>query len=573
MNRIWYSSYDPRVPRTLEYPDLCLPLSLQRNARKFPHQVATEFLGSAISYKTLWEKVQRLATGLFSLGVRKGTRVAIMLPNCPQTVLAYYATLWLGGVVVMTNPLYVEREMEHQWSDSEVEFLIVLDHLFPKVEKVLAKTKIRKIIVTSLKEYLPIHLKFLYPLKARVNRLFTAVPYGEVVFNFSRLIDSHRPDPPPFEARPEDLAALQYTGGTTGISKGVMLTHRNILANVLQLLAWVPDLRFGEERFMGILPFFHVFGMTVTMNLPIHAACTIILVPRFEVNDLLKTLQKSKPTFFPGVPTIFVAIVHHPRVQSYNLSSIKFCITGSSPMPVDVLRRFEKLTGSIIVEGYGLTESSPVTHANPLGGVRKIGSIGVPLPDTDAKVVDLDMGVREVASGEPGELVVRGPQVMGSYWRMPEETVEALRDGWLFTGDIVTRDEEGYFFVVDRKKDLIISGGYNIYPREIDEVLYEHPSVLDAVAVGVPDAYRGEIVKAFIVVKPGKKLTEKEIVDFCRERLAAYKVPRSIEFRDFLPKSLVGKVFRRELRLEAIQQYEADRMEGEAGDYRRKTTH
>ncbi|NLI80286.1 MAG: long-chain fatty acid--CoA ligase [Deltaproteobacteria bacterium] len=572
MSRIWHGSYDPRVPWTLEYPDLCLPLSLERNAANFPEHVATEFFGAALTYADLWDKVQRFATALASLGVTKGTRVAVMLPNCPQTVVAYYAVLWLGAVVVMTNPLYVEREMEYQWADAEAEHLVVLDHLYPKVERTLPRTKIRTVIATSLRESLPFHLKLLYPLKARIGRLFTAVPYGDTVLNFSSLLKSHKPEPPPFGATPQDLAALQYTGGTTGVSKGVMLSHANLMANVLQLVAWFPDLKFGETRFMGILPFFHVFGMTVTMNLPIHAACTIILVPRFEVNDFLKTLQKTKPTLFPGVPTIFVAIVNHPKVQSYDLSSIMYCITGSSPMPVDVLRRFEKLTGAVIVEGYGLTESSPVTHANPLGGVRKVGSIGIPLPDTDAKVVDLDLGVREMEPGEPGELIVRGPQVMKSYWRMPDETAQTLRDGWLYTGDIATRDEDGYFFIVDRKKDMIISGGYNIYPREIDEVLYEHPRILDAVAVGVPDDYRGEIVKAFIVPKPGENLTEKEIIAFCKERLAAYKVPRSIEFRDSLPKSLVGKVFRRQLRMEAVQQYEAQRAKSGRSGQQVKTT-
>lgn len=565
MDRIWLGCYDPRVPQAVDYPDLCLPLALERNAANFPENVAIEFLGAKMKYRGLWDRVGRLANALQSMGVTKGTKVAVMLPNCPQAIIAYYAVLWVGAVVVLTNPLFVERELEHQWGDAEAEYLVLLDHLFPKVEKVLGRTKIRRVIVTSLKEALPFPLKYLYPLKARANKLFTAVPYNEAILNFTKLIDSYQPEPPPFGADPDTIAALQYTGGTTGVSKGVMLSHRNLLSNVLQLVAWFPTLRFGVERFVGILPFFHVFGMTVTMNLPLYSACTIIVIPRFEVNDFLKTLQKSKPTLFPGVPTIFVAIVNHPKIRSFDLSCIRYCITGSSPMPMEVLKRFEELTGGVIVEGYGLTESSPVTHANPLEGTRKIGSIGLPLPDTDARIVDLEMGVQEMGPGEPGELLVRGPQVMGSYWRMPEETQQALRDGWLYTGDIATRDEEGYFFIVDRKKDMIISGGYNIYPREIDEVLYEHPKVLDAVAVGIPDDYRGEIVKAFIVVKPGESLTEEEIVKFCRERLAAYKVPRAVEFREFLPKSLVGKVFRRELRSEAIHQRETDRIKQESG--------
>ncbi len=365
--------------------------------------------------------------------------------------------------------------------------------------------------------------------------------------------------PLPFAGGLDDLAALQYTGGTTGTPKGVMLSHRNLLSNVNQLEAWVPDLRRGEERFLGILPFFHVFGMTVAMNLTLYTGCTVVLVPRFEVGEFLKILQKTKPTIFPGVPSIFVAIVGDAKARSYDLSSIRLCITGSAPMPVEVLRRFEELTGCIIIEGYGLSEASPVTHANPLGGARKVGSIGIALPDTDCKIVDLDLGVEEKPCGEIGELLVRGPQVMQGYWKLPQETADTLREGWLYTGDIARMDEEGYVFVVDRKKDMFISCGYNVYPREIDEVLYEHPKVLDAVAIGVPDLYRGEMVKAFIVIKPGEDLTEEEVIQFSKVRLAPYKVPRSVEFRQSLPKSMVGKVFRKELRQEVLQHYEEQR--------------
>jgi long-chain acyl-CoA synthetase len=324
----------------------------------------------------------------------------------------------------------------------------------------------------------------------------------------------------------------------------------------VQLEAWFPDLRRGEERFLGILPFFHVFGMTVAMNFALYSGCTAILVPRFEINEFMRVLKKTRPTLFPGVPSIFVAIVSHPGVRSADLSSIRFCITGSAPMPMEVLRRFEELTGSVIVEGYGLSEASPVTHANPIGGVRKIGSIGIALPDTDCKIVDLDLGVEEKPCGGIGELLVRGPQVMQGYWKLPQETADTLRDGWLYTGDIAQIDEDGYVFIVDRKKDLIISSGYNIYPREIDEVLYEHPKVLDAVAIGMPDPYRGETVKAYIVLKLGESVTEEEIIQFSKARLAAYKIPRAIEFRESLPKSMVGKVLRKELRREALQHYQ-----------------
>lgn len=557
MDRVWYNHYDPRVPRTIEYPDECLPLFVQKNALTLPHHTATEFFGAKLTYAALWSQILSFANALSRLGLRPGDKVAIMLPNCPQAIIAYYATLWLGGVVVMTNPLYVEREMEFQWGDAEATYAIVLDHLYPKVERILPGLKIQKVIVTSIRDYLPRLLRFLYPLKARQKKLFTAVPYSDRVLSFSQLVRKTSPNPLPFAGTLDDLAALQYTGGTTGTPKGVMLSHRNILANVVQLKSWVPDLRRGEERFLAILPFFHVFGMTVAMNLTLYMGCTAIIVPRFEVNEFLKLLKKSKPTLFPGVPSIFVAIVGAPQAISYDLSSIRLCITGSAPMPVEVLRRFEELTGCIILEGYGLSEASPVTHANPIGGQRKVGSIGIALPDTDCRIVDLDLGVEDKPCGEVGELLVRGPQVMSGYWKLLQETANTLRDKWLYTGDIARMDEDGYVFIVDRKKDMIISCGYNVYPREIDEVLYEHPKVLDAVAIGVPDLYRGEIVKAYVVLKPGESVTEEEIIQFSKARLAAYKVPRSIEFRQSLPKSIVGKVFRKELRQEALRQSQA----------------
>lgn len=561
MENIWYKNYDRRVPHSLDYPEKCLPLVLEANAKKYAHNTATEFIGAKLTYQEIWRQIQSLAKALALMEVKAGTKVAIMLPNCPQAVIAYYAVLWLGGVVVMTNPMYVEREMEYQWRDSGAEILVVLDHLYPRVEKVLDKTGIRNVLVTSLKEYLPWHLKILYPLKAWKQKLFTAIPYGGKILNFSSLIKGTAPDPPPCPVALDDLALLQYTGGTTGTSKGVMLTHRNILFNVVQTAAWFPDFHFGSERMIAVLPFFHVLGMTVTLNLTLYIGGTIILVPRFEINDFLKTLHKTRPTLFPAVPTIFVGIVNHPDIGSFDLSSIRFCITGSAPMPVEILRKFEDLTGSIIIEGYGLTESSPVTHCNPIEGIRKVGSIGLPVSDTFCKIVDLEMGVDELPLGEEGELIVRGPQVMLGYWNMREETSVALRDGWLYTGDIAKMDQDGYVFIVDRKKDMILAGGYNVYPREIDEVLYEHEKVLDAVAIGIPDPYRGETVKAFVVLKPGESVTEKEIVQFCRERLAAYKVPRSIEFRDTLPKTTVGKVLRVQLRREAIKQLEMQKSE------------
>lgn len=558
MDRPWFSSYDPRVPHHADYPDECLPRLLEKCVNRIPGNSATEFYGAKIPYGILWKQILSLANAFHILGMKQGERVAIMLPNCPQTVITFYAVLWLGGVVVLTNPLYVEREMEHQWKDSGAKFLVVLDHLFPKAQKVVPETAVEKIVVTSIAERLPFPLKYLYPLKAKLKKLFTAVPYdNKKVFNFSRLIRETAPTTEPCRVQLDDLALLQYTGGTTGIAKGVMLSHRNIMSNVIQLASWVQDLKFGEERFLALLPIFHVFGLTVAMNLPLYAGSAVILVPRFDIDEIMKTIRKARPTLFPGVPTIYAAINNHPKVESFDLSSIRICVTGSAPMPVESLRRFESLTGCVIIEGYGLSETSPVTHANPLGGVRKVGSIGIALPDTDCKIVDLELGTREVPMGEVGELVVRGPQVMSAYWKMPEETANALRDGWLYTGDIARMDEQGYVYIIDRKKDMIISGGYNIYPREVDEVLYEHPKVLDAVAVGIPDEYRGEIVKVFVVPRVGERLTEEEIKQFCKARLAAYKVPRRIELRDSLPKTAVGKISRKELRKQAIADHES----------------
>ena len=559
MERAWHRSYDPRVPHTLEYPLECLPRIVEKTAAAFPRNTALEFLGKIIDYKTFQNQVERFAAALHLLGVEPGMRVAVMLPNCPQTVIAYHAVLRLGGVAVMTNPMYVERELEHQWGDSDAEVLVVLDHLYPKVEKVLPQTRIRKVIVTGIREYLPFLLKWLYPLKARRQKLFTDVPYdGDSVLNFSDLVKNTGTPPPPCLVQLDDLAQIQYTGGTTGSPKGVMLTHRNILSNVAQLDAWVPDFRHGEERFLAILPFFHVFGMTASMNLPLHIGAAVILVPRFEIRDFIKTLGKSRTTVFPGVPTIFDALLNHPDTRLSDLSSIRYVVTGSAPMRMETIRKFEAGTGSIIIEGFGLSEASPVTHVNPIDGVRKPGSIGLPLPDTDCRIVDMRDDTRDLPPGEPGELLIRGPQVMPGYWNNPEETGHALKDGWLHTGDIAVMDGDGYFTIIDRKKDLILAGGYNVYPREIDEVLYEHPGVREAVVVGVPDAYRGETVKAFIVPDPGAELTEEELIGFCRERLAAYKVPKSIEFRETLPKTPVGKISRMELRKD-IRRMEIER--------------
>ncbi len=554
MERIWHRFYDEGVPTSIEYPERTVPHFLLDAAKEYPRRTATNFLGATMSYCELAGQVNRLAAALLDIGIKKGERVAVMLPNCPQAVISYYAILRIGAVAVMTNPMYVEREMAYQFENAGVKALIILDHLFPKADKILGDTEIETVIVTSLREYLPWYLSLLYPLKARKQNLFTRVPYnGSSILNFKQLISKTGEIGDVEYPELDDLALLQYTGGTTGVPKGVMLTHKNIMCNTVQTSMWFPTRRKGEERVIAILPFFHVFGMTVAMNWPIYNAGTIILVPRFEVKDFVKTLSKTRPTVFPGVPTIYIAINSYPEIEKYDISSIRFCITGSAPMPVETIKRFEELTKCRIVEGYGLTEASPVTHVNPLQGIRKVGSIGIAISDTDCRIVDLETGEREVPTGELGELIVKGPQVMRGYWKLPEETSETLRDGWLYTGDIASMDEDGYVFIADRKKDMIIAGGFNIYPREIDEVLYEHPNIREAVTVGVPDPYRGETVKAFVVLKEGVTMTEEEVIAYCKSKLAAYKVPTAVEFRESLPKTVVGKILRKILREEELK--------------------
>lgn len=549
MDRIWHKSYDPKVPFSVEYPETSLPQVLEKNAKSFPGNIATEFFGAKLTYHQLWDHVLRLANGLKKLGVGEGTKVAIMLPNSPQCVIAYYASLWMGATVIMTNPLYVERELVHQWNDSDAEVLIALDHLYPKVEKVLPQTGIRATIVTSIKDYLPFFLRHLYPIKAHFKKLWTSVPYDGIrLLSFKKTVDENRPDPIPCAAQLESVALLQYTGGTTGVPKGAMLTHRNILSNVVQIASWLPGLNYGEESILAVLPFFHVFAMTVALNLSIYSACSVIIIPRFDTDEVIKTIRKRRPTLFPGVPAIYTALMAHPKVDSFDLTSIRFCVTGAAPMPVEILRRFEEKTGSKIVEGYGLSEASPVTHVNPIEGPHKPGSIGVALPDTDCRIVDPETGTQEMSTGQIGELIVRGPQVMRGYWKKEKETRESLREGWLYTGDLATMDSSGYVFIVDRKKDMVITSGYNVYPREIEEVLYEHPKVLDAAVIGVAHPQKGEVLKVFVVAKHGEILSREEILEWCRQKLAAYKIPKEVELTDSLPKTIVGKVLRRELR-------------------------
>ena len=550
-SRIWLKHYDDNVAPSLDYPDISIYGMLEEARAQFPSTIATIFLGARRTYEEIGADTDAFAAGLKKLGVTRGDRVALLLPNCPQFVVAYMAILKLGAIAVPTNPLYVERELEYQFNDSGSKAVVCLDLFFELVQSVRDKTALESVIVTDLAEAMPVWARPFYRRRLRKQGIRPTVKAGPGVMWFKDLLKTPGAAELRDEAGPEDVAMLQYTGGTTGVSKGVMLTHGNVIANVVQNVVWRSvDLSPGKNTIFCVLPFFHVYGLTGTLCCSVRVAATMILLPRFDVDDTLKTLHKYRPDLFAVVPTILVAVNSHPRLDRYKLDSIKSVNCGAAPLPVEVMTQFEKRTGAVILEGYGLSEASPGTHTNPYGGTRKPGSIGIPLPDTDAKVVDLETGRQEVPAGEAGELILRGPQVMKGYWNRPEETASALRDGWLFTGDIARVDSDGYFYIVDRKKDMIIAAGFNIYPRDIDEVLFEHPKVKEAVAVGVPDKYRGETVKAFVALKDGETATEEEIIAFCRERLAAYKAPTSVEFRSELPKSLIGKILRKTLREE-----------------------
>lgn len=543
--KVWLKHYPKEVLPSYDYPKQNLAQFLLDAAANYPEHTALFFLGRKMKYKELLSETYRFANGLKKLGIQKGDRVAIMLPNCPQAVIAYYGSLLVGAIVVQTNPTYMERELDHQLNDSGAKLLIGLDILFKRISKVVTQTKVENVIYTSIKDYLPFPKNVLYPIKAKKEGQSLDVDYSENVLSFKRVLDDASDSPVQVDIDSEhDLALLQYTGGTTGLSKGVMLTHHNLVANTIQSRAWSYRSEEAKESYLAVLPFFHVFGMTVLMNQSVRLAGTLLLLPKFDADESLKLINKMKPSIFPGAPTMYIALINHPKIGDFDLSSIEVCISGAAPLPGEVQEVFEQVTGGKLLEGYGLTEASPVTHANNIWGKRKLGSIGIPFPDTDARVVDPETG-EELELGEVGELIVKGPQVMRGYWNQPVETSKTLREGWLYTGDMAVMDDEGFFYIMDRKKDLIIAGGFNIYPREVEEVLFDHPAVMDVVVAGIPDPYRGETVKAYVVLKDGTQTDEQELEAFCRERLASYKVPRSYEFRDSLPKTLVGKTLRR----------------------------
>lgn len=552
-DRPWTRSYEPGVLPSLTYPDSTLGNVLAQTAQKFPDHTALLFFGKKISYGELDRLVNRFAQALVGLGIRKGDRVAIMLPNIPQMVIAYYGTLRSGAVAVPTNPLYHEHELEVQLKDSGAETLVAVDMFFPIIDHVLKKTSVKNLILCGIKDYLPFPLNLLYPIKARIDKQWVSVKRVPPIFDFMSLLGKAPSTPVNADISPDDTALLQYTGGTTGVPKGAILTHRNLVVNASQSRAWLTLRNEGEERILCVIPFFHVYGMTTAMNLGVLIGAELILLPKFHTKEVLQMINKHRPTIFPGIQAMYLAIGNYAGINKYDLTSLKAAISGAGPLMREVQDRFEQLTKARIVEGYGLSEASPVTHANPIFGKRKLGTIGIPWPDVEARIVDIETGEKVLPVGEAGELVVQGPQVMKGYWNKPEETAQALRGGWLHTGDIAKMDEDGYFTIVDRIKDMIKTVGENVYPREVEEVLFAHPKVKDAVIVGIPQEFLGEKIKAYIVLKEGVTATAEEIILFCREQLSKFKVPKEVEFRKELPKTLVGKVLRRVLRDEELK--------------------
>jgi long-chain acyl-CoA synthetase len=544
----WLAHYEPGIPPTLEYPALPLHGLLEQTAARYPQRTATIFFGAQLSYRALDAAANRFAHALLSFGLKRGDRVALMLPNCPQFLIAFYGTLKAGGVVTAVNPLYTPRELEHQLNDAGVETLVTLTKFYPTVEAVRAKTALQRVIVTNIKESFPAALRLLFTLfKERKEGHRVRLRGVAATYWLRDVLSAQRTaNGPGITVDPGDTALLQYTGGTTGTPKGAMLKHAGLVANTLQIRAWLSDFQDAAETMLLALPLFHIFGMGACMSLMVHGAGTMVLLPQFRTGDVLRAVSKYRATLFPGVPSMYVALNNSPELRRVNLKSLRHCFSGAAPLPQEVQQRFEAHIGGHLVEGFGMTEANACV-INPLRGTRKPGSIGIPIPDVEARIVDLATGMQTLPPGEVGELAVRCPQQMQGYWHKPDETAQVLRDGWVYTGDIARMDAEGFFYLVDRKKEMILSGGFNVYPRDVEEVLYMHSQVQEAAVIGTPDAFLGECVKAFVVPRNGVSPAPDEIIEFCRQHLVAYKVPKQVEFRASLPKTLVGKVLRRVL--------------------------
>ncbi len=546
-DRPWLSSYDPDVDRSLNHTSRSVQDILDGAVSRYADRRVLDFFGYTMTYRQLSRAVDRFAASLAALGLKRGDRVVLLLPNCPHFIVAFFASMKIGAVVVPTNPLYSEKELAFQIKDSGAQTLITLDLLYAGVCRVRQQTGLRSVIAGRIQDFLPLLKKLLYPLRAQKEAAAAPVAETDGVVPFSKMLRERHPAAPDPGLGSSDLAMLQYTGGTTGVAKGAMLTHGNIVANHQQMYAWYKGMQQGTEVFISVLPFFHSYGMATTMSLPFALGATLIIFPKFVARDILKAIQKHKATVLPGIPSIYSVLSSMKDISRYDISSINYCISGAAPLPVKVLEDFERMTGGIIMEGYGLTEASPVTHCNPLKGQRKVGSIGLPVPDTECKIVDIRTGT-DLPPGETGELCIRGPQVMKGYWNNEEETRMALRDGWLYTGDIARMDAQGYFYIAERKKDMIISEGFNIYPREIEEFLLGHPAVQDAAVIGMPDKLRGERVIAHVVLKQGAAATQDDLLRYCREHLVKYKIPRKFIFTDSIPTNIAGKKLRRVLR-------------------------
>ncbi|MEO7021363.1 MAG: long-chain fatty acid--CoA ligase [Ktedonobacteraceae bacterium] len=559
--RPWVKYYEPGVPVQLDIPDQPLTWLLDQTVKKYPHHTALIYYGTKISYAQFSTLANRFASALQHLGIKKGDRVAIALPNIPQYPIAFYGAMRAGAVVVPTNPLYTEREMQHQLSDSGARAIIMLDMFYPVVRTVRAQTQLEHVLITSVADFLPPILRLLYPLsqrnvkhaKPRLNA--QEMREDNMLHTMGKMLEQRTKGGVeifnlPAPARGTELAVLQYTGGTTGLSKGAMLTHRNLLSNALQTRVWTPSARDAQEIGLCVAPFFHSYGLTVGMNLAIYAAATMILLPKFTPKEVVKTIARYRPSIFPGIPTMYIALMREVNGHAEQVNSIKYCISGAAPLPAKVQEDFERLTGGKLVEGYGLSEASPVTHSNPLNENCVNGSIGLPIPNVDAMIMSSETS-QQLPPGEIGELMVKGPNIMQGYWNSAKETEAIFHDGWMHTGDIAYMDEKGYFYIIDRSKDLIVASGFNVYPREVEEVLFQHEAIEEAAVIGVPDEYRGENVVAMIVLKPGFTASDElraSVVAHCKHNLAAYKVPKIVEFRTSLPKSLIGKVLHRELR-------------------------
>jgi long-chain acyl-CoA synthetase len=546
MSAPWIQQYDSDVAPRVSYPDWLLHHLLEDAARRHPRHPAIQYYGGTLTYAQLDGLANRFAHALLALRGASRMPVAIMLPNVPQSVIAYFGSLKAGAPVSPINPLYVEQEIRQQVDDAGCDTIVVLQQLYPRVGPVVGRSALKHVIVTGAEDYLPWFKRLAYPWVNRGEKR-PAVPCLPNIHRFRRLLHPAA-GPPSVQVTPDDLALLQYTGGTTGTPKGVMLTHRNLVSNTLQCRHWMPALRSGQERFLAVLPFFHVYGMSACQNLAVSVGASMALLPRFQVNEVLSTIEREQITVFPGIPAMYAAINNHQHLERRNLRSIRLCISGAGPLHPEIQRRFEQVTGARLVEGYGLTEAAPVTHINPVQREkRRTRSIGLPISDTQAKIMDVETGTRELPLGEVGELAIRGPQVMQGYWNRPDETAQVLRDRWLYTGDMARMDADGYFYLEDRKKDMIKSGGENVYPREVEECLCRHPKVKEAAVVGLPQGLHGEQIKAYVVLEDGQTAAPSELLDHCRTELAKFKVPKRIEFRSSLPKTIIGKVLRRVL--------------------------